>query len=578
MHLPSCNSVDAGVGFRMTTFQNGWICIRVPHLVRVLATIGMFFMFCSSSAWSQAGSDRLSCADLARLQIPETTVAKAEEVQPMVFQFPSRTENPGGPNGAHGRPNGPGGSGVAKARGGGMNMSLAPFNPQGTTNHVPFCRVAATLRPSGDSNIKIEVWLPLSGWNGKMMGAGDFGWAGSIMYGGLLLGLEGGYATVSTDTGHDNSLAMGAFALGHPDKMIDFGYRAAHNMTVIAKVLIKAFYGEPPKHAYWFGCSLGGQMGLTEIQRFSDDYDGAIIGAPASPIVDLNAYQIWPSLLVSQKPSRELGHAKAAMLQAAVMNTCDGLDGANDGEIEDPSACHFDPATLLCKDADNDNCLTAAQVEFVQMLYRGPINSRTGKRMFEGAAPGTEATFGYYSANGSPMGVATALFKYMVFQDPEWDWKTLNIDKDVPYGRAVLRTINIADNPNLKPFFDRGGKLLWYHGWMDGASPLQSVKYMKAVEETVGAEQAQRSMRLFTMPGVGHCGGGTGCDTFDKLAELDRWVESGNAPERIVASKVQDGKVVRTHPLCAYPEVAKYKGTGDLNDAANFDCVTKPSR
>jgi feruloyl esterase len=535
---------------------------------------------------------RTSCADLTRLNISEATVTMAEVVQPLEFKLPARTDNPGGPGGGPpggaGGPNGPaprgpigqstpGGPKSNGSGGGGMNMALAPFDPKDTTNHVSFCRVAATLKPSGDSDIKIEVWLPLLRWNGKLMGAGNFGWAGSIMYGGLLLGLEHGYATVSTDTGHDNSLAQGAFALGHPDKMIDYGYRAAHSMTVDAKVFIRAFYGESPKHAYWYGCSLGGQMGLTEIQRFPEDYDGAIIGAPASPIVDLNAYQIWPSLLVAQKPSRELGRAKSAMLQAAVMNACDELDGAKDGEIEYPSACHFDPATLLCKDADNDRCLTAAQVEFVQMLYKGPVDSRTGQKIFEGAAPGTEGMFGGYSASGSPMGVATALFKYMVFQDSAWDWTTLDMGKDVAYGRAVLRTINIADNPNLKPFFDRGGKVLWYHGWMDGASPLESVKYMKAVEETVGAEETQRSMRLFAIPGMGHCYGGSGCDVFDKLSEIDRWIQSGTAPDKIVASKVQDGRVVRTHPLCAYPAVAKYKRTGDLNEAGSFECVKKPS-
>ena len=455
-----------------------------------------------------------------------------------------------------------------------MNMSLAPFDPADTTNHTPFCRVAATLRPSGDSNIKIELWLPLQNWNGRLLGTGDFGWAGSIMYGGLLLGLEKGYAVVSTDTGHDNSQAMGAFALGHPDKMIDYGYRAAHSMTVDAKLFVKAFYGKAPQHAYWYGCSLGGQMGLTEIQRFPEDYDGAVIGAPASPIVNLNAYQIWPSLLVAKNPARQLGRTKAVMLHKAVMDACDALDGAKDGEIEDPTACHFDPKTLLCSGEENDSCLTAAQVEFVQALYTGPTNSRTGEKIFEGAAKGTEAMFGDYSTNG-PMGVAVALFRYMIFQNPDWDWKTLDLDRDVDYGRAVLRSINMADNPNLKPFFDRGGKLLWYHGWMDGASPMQSVKYMEAVKKTAGVEETENSMRLFAVPGMGHCFGGSGCDTFYKLAELDHWVESGRAPERIVAAKRQAGRVVRTHPLCAYPKVARYQGTGDLNDADNFVCVNK---
>jgi feruloyl esterase len=356
--------------------------------------------------------------------------------------------------------------------------------------------------------------------------------------------------------------------------MIDYGYRAAHSMTVDAKVLIKAFYGQEPKHSYWFGCSLGGQMGLTEIQRFPEDYDGAIIGAPASPIVELNAYQIWPSLLVAQNPARQLGRAKGNMLHDAVIAACDANDGAKDGEIEDPTACKFDPKSLLCNAEDNDKCLTAPQLEFVQLLYAGPINARSGEKIFEGASPGMEANFGGYSASNA-MGVAVALYKYMIFQDPNWDWKTLDMDKDVAYGRAVLRTINEADNANLKPFFDRGGKLLWYHGWVDGSSPMMSVRYINAVRKKVGDAVVDKSLRLFAMPGMGHCSGGIGCDVFDKIAELDRWVETGTAPDRIVASKLQGGKVVRTHPLCAYPKVAKYSGSGDLNDAANFSCVSK---
>ena len=551
----------------------------------LLVLAGLFASIPTKPTFGQPAATAASCQILAEKEIPEATIAMAEVVAPMEFKLPASPMGPGGPGGAPG--GGPGAGPGAKAAalgspngpptpaggpsGGGMNMALAPFNPKDTTNHVPFCRVAATLKPSGDSDIKIEVWLPLSGWNGKLLGAGNFGWAGSIMYGGLLLGLEQGYATVSTDTGHDNSAEMGGFALGHPDKMIDYGYRAAHNMTVDAKVLIKAFYREEPKHSYWYGCSLGGQMGLTEIQRFPEDYDAAIVGAPASPIVDLNAYQIWPSLLVAQKRARRLTHQKAAMLHQAVMDACDALDGVKDGELEDPTACHFDPAKLLCKGADSDNCLTAPQVEFVQMLYAGPINPRTKQRQFAAPVPGTEGNFGNYSADNA-MGVAVALFKYMIFQDPNWDWKTLDLDKDVAYGRAVLRTINVADNPNLKPFFDRGGKLLMYHGWADGASPLQSAAYMDAVKKTVGVEETENSMRLFAMPGMGHCMGGTGCDTFDKLAVLDHWVQSGRAPERIIASKVSDGRVVRTHPVCAFPAVAKYKGTGDVNEADNFVC------
>lgn len=543
----------------------------VRRLLRGTAIAGFAFGCLCVSASAQDRS--AACANLAKLDIPEATVTMAEVVQPMAFKIPARLERPGsnvagGPGGGQAGPGGPGGTGGPGGARGGVN--LAPFDPKDTTNHIPFCRVTATLKPSGDSNIKIEVWLPLTGWTGKMMGAGNFGWAGSIMYGGLLLGLEHNFAVVSTDTGHDDSRPSGEFALGHPDKIIDYGYRAAHSMTVDAKQLIKAFYGQEPTHAYWFGCSLGGQMGLTEINRFPQDYDAAIIGAPASPIVELNAFQIWPSVLIAQNPARALNPAKSKLLHDAVMDACDALDGAKDGELEDPTACHYDAATLLCKGADNDRCLTAAQVEFVKTLQAGMFNPRTGEKLIEGAIPGS-------AGGGGPVAIAAALFKYLIYQDPDWDWKKLDIDKDTTYGRAVLRTVNENQvaNANLKPFFDRGGKVLWYHGWNDGYSPMQSVRYIDAVKQKVGAEETDAHVRLFAIPGMGHCSGGTGCDTFDKLAELDKWVETGKAPERIVASKLQDGKVIRTHPLCAWPMIAKYNGAGDLNDAANFACVKR---
>jgi feruloyl esterase len=446
-----------------------------------------------------------------------------------------------------------------------------PFTPSDTTNHTPFCRVAATLRPSGDSDIKIEVWLPLSGWNGKYLAVGNWGWAGSIMYDGLLMGLDGGYAVASTDTGHDNAQSMGQFALGHPDRVIDYGYRAVHQMTLDAKALVKAFYGVGPKHAYWTGCSLGGQQALTEAQRFPEDYDGIVAGSPASPIARLNAMQIWPSLLVNENRARSIPREKYSAIHDAVLKACDELDGVKDGIIEDPASCHFDPGSLLCKGEDTSSCLTAPQVDFLRLIYAGPINPRTGQKIYAAPAPGAEqAVVGVDGT--SPMGAAVALFKYVVFQDPNWDWKTLDLDRDVDFADKVLSTVNLAANPNLKPFFDRGGKLLMYHGWLDFSSPVESIDYYNAVVKTVGMNEASSAIRLFTVPGMGHCLGGEGCDRFDKLGVLDLWVETGKAPDRIVASKSSDGKVIRTHPLCAYPAVAKYKGSGSTDDAANFVC------
>jgi feruloyl esterase len=413
------------------------------------------------------------------------------------------------------------------------------------------------------------MWLPISGWNGKFLGLGDFGWAGSIMYPGLLLGLEGGYAVASNDSGHDNSLPMGEFALGHPDKVIDYGYRAMHHMTLDGKALVKAFYGVAPKRSYFMGCSLGGQQALTEAQRFPDDYDGVVAGAPAAPIVRLNSYQIWPSIVVNKNPALAIPREKAGIIHDAVMKACDELDGVKDGIIENPAACHFDPAILQCAGGDAPGCLTAQQVEFMRILYAGPKNAK-GESIYIGTAFGNEDSMTGVSGQNA-MGVAVALFKYLIFQDPNWDWRTLDVNRDIDFGEKVLSTVNPTSNPNLKPFFDHGGKLLMYHGWLDGQSPQVTIDYRNAVLKSVGS-QADGSFRLFTIPGMGHCSGGPGCDMFDKLGAIDRWVESGQAPERIVASKLVDGKAVRTHPLCAFPAIAKYTGKGSTDDAANFVC------
>jgi feruloyl esterase len=384
---------------------------------------------------------------------------------------------------------------------------------------------------------------------------------------GLLLGLENGYAVASNDSGHDSSQPNGAFVLGHPDKVIDYGYRAMHHMTLDGKALVKAFYGVAPKHSYFMGCSLGGQQALTEAQRFPEDYDGVVVGAPAAPIVRLNFYQIWPALLLNRNPAYAIPREKSGLIQDAVMKACDELDGVKDGIIENPLSCRFDPATLECAGAEDASCLSAQQVQYMRIMYAGPKTAK-GEAIAVGTAYGNEGTM---KGGQSPMGVATALFQYLIFQDPNWDWKTLDIDRDIDFGEKVLGTVNPTQNANLKPFFAHGGKLLMYHGWMDGHSPVERFQYRDAVVKTVGP-QAESSIRVFAVPGMGHCSGGPGCDMFGKLGTIDQWVETGNAPERIVASKLSGGKVIRTHPICAYPTVARYTGTGSTDDFANFAC------
>lgn len=550
--------------------------------LRSLIATGLFALVLCTTAFCEGSTPSVSCESLAKLELPEVTITLVQTVASGQFKDPrlAAPEPIGPPRGGP-----PAGGPPRGARG--------PFGETEISQLPAFCRIATTLKPSGDSNIRMEIWLPLTNWNGKFMGAGNFGWGGSLMYDGLMLGLKNGYAVANNDTGHTEASGnTGQFALGHPDKVIDYGYRANHAMTLDSKAIIKAFYGVAPKHSYWVGCSLGGQQGMTEIQRFPDDYDGAVIGSPANPIVNLNAFQIWPTLLNRQNPAGVLSASKSAMVQEAIAKACATPVDLKLGYLENPLACHFDPSALQCKGVDGDNCLTAPQVEMIKVQQEGLKNPRTGELIYVPTAPRIGSTDGPGPGglSGSagagpvgvgpsgapreeaPMGVATGLFMYLVFQDSGWDWKTFDIDKDIALADKVLSTINLATNPNLKPFFDHGGKLLMYHGWNDGSSPLESIHYYNAVLKTVGAE-ANGSMRVFGMPGVGHCSGGNGCDRFDMLGVIDQWVENGKAPERIVATKTTNDRVVSTHPLCAYPKVARYSGSGSIDSAENFICA-----
>lgn len=434
-----------------------------------------------------------------------------------------------------------------------------------------FCRVAVTLTPSSDSDIKVEVWLPTSGWNRKFQAVGNGGWAGVISYGALAEGVKSGYATASTDTGHSTS--GGAFALDHPEKLIDFSWRSEHEMTLKAKAILQTFYGDAPKRSYWNGCSTGGRQALKEAQMFPDDFDGIIAGAPGNR----TAMQLWVAHALLKDKASYIPPSKYPLLHKAALEACDATDGLKDGLIEDPTRCKFDPGVLLCKGEDGPDCLTAAQVEGARKAYQPGRNPRTGQELFLSLAPGSELGWATLAGGPEPYAPTIDQMKYVVFKDPAWDWRTFDFDKDNTRYEKPENLIMNATDPNLKKFFGHGGRLLIYHGWNDPVvSPYMTVKYFKSVQDSLGgAAKVANNIRLFMMPGMAHCSGGEGPNTFDKIGALDRWVEEGKAPLSIVASHSTDGKVDRSRPLCPYPQVAKYKGSGSIDDAANFTCSAR---
>jgi feruloyl esterase len=343
-------------------------------------------------------------------------------------------------------------------------------------------------------------------------------------------------------------------------------------MTVAAKAIIAARYGSGPKYSYWNGCSTGGRQALTEAQRYAADYDGIIAGAAAIYTTHLQGAQVWSAQQVHKDEAAYIPPAKYAVIHAAAINACDALDGVKDGVIENPAKCRFDPEELLCKSADAPSCLTAAQVEAARQLYAGPKNA-AGKSLFPGLEPGSET--GWATLSGpKPMALADETYKYLVFRDANWNYLTFNAERDMKIGdQEAGATMNSTD-PNLKPLFDRGGKVLMYHGWADpGIAPRNSVNYYESVVEKLGKAATSNSIRLFMVPGMGHCRGGDGTDTFDAPAALAKWVETGKAPEQLAASRVREGKADRTRPLCPYPQVARYKGSGSMDEAVNFTCA-----
>jgi feruloyl esterase len=454
--------------------------------------------------------------------------------------------------------------------------SIDNGTPGGPLTNLPsFCRVAGTISPVPDSVIKFEVWMPTSNWNRRLMVVGNGAFSGAPWIRFMAAAVREGYAVAGTDTGHEGPIPDASFALGHPEKVIDFGYRSVHETTLKSKAIVATFYDAPAKKSYFDGCSSGGRQGLMEAQRYPADFDGIISGAPASNMERQLASAIWIERAAHLTPASNLPKEKLPILHQAALDACDASDGVKDGVIRDPFSCRFDPAVTQCKGADTSACLSPEQVEAARKIYAGPVNPRTHEKIYPGLEPGSEVTWYAFTVPEFP--IAASHFKYIVFKNPKWDPSTLNFDSDIATAEKIDNGTLTATNPNLKPFFVHGGKLILYHGLSDGLiSPQSTINYYNAVLKAAGPTASQ-SMRLYLAPGMEHCFGGDGPDSFDLDAPLASWVEDNKIPGPIIAShfpaNAPSTKADRTRPLCPYPQVAKYKGTGSTDDAANFACA-----
>jgi len=464
------------------------------------------------------------------------------------------------------------------------------FTPAGAPNAItslpPFCRVAGVIRPTSDSNILFEVWLPLKGWSGRFVGIGNGGWAGNVNYVGLAAQIRRGNVTGSTDTGHagESDLDQAKFAYQHSERLIDFAWRSVREMTLKAKALTRAFYEKHPDHSYWVGCSTGGKQGLMEAQRFPDDYDGILAGAPANNWTRL-MHATFDVTVAGLDSAGRLTPDDLQLLNRAVLGACDRVDGVEDGVLEDPRRCRFDPASLQCQlGSAPGTCLTAAQLATVRRVYDGPRDPRTRAQLYPGLPFGSELTWQVLLNTDRPFPIAISFYRWVVFADSQWNWKTFDPRDPANYAAfqradAQFAPLLSAIDPDLGRFRQRGGKLIHHHGWNDQIiSAENSIAYYESVVARSGRDRAralhdvQEFYRLYMVPGMLHCGGGTGPAVFDLQTALERWVEQNEAPEAVVATRSTNRVVDRSRPLCPYPKTAVYKGSGDTNDATNFMC------
>jgi feruloyl esterase len=494
--------------------------------------------------WSVTTLAQQSCEHLATLKIPKVTFIAATSITTPPDFYPPRT---GGPFGT----------------------------PAGLKVSKPFCRVMGYAEPVMESRIGFEVWLPQPrNWNKRFLAVGNPGFIGAISYGGLTEIMEQGYATASTDTGHvDDGYD---WAMGEPEKVVDWGHRAVHETTVVAKRLIRAFYGQPQDYAYWNSCHNGGNQGLNEVQRYPEDYDGVIAGDPAYYITRLQAgseYISWIALKDGVEAPGYIPPAKYPVLHRAALDTCDADDGVKDGIITDPTRCDFDPAMIQCPAGDAASCLTAAQVDTARRIYAG-AKFADGSQIYSGFEPGSELGWGIMAAGPEPLGISNGFFRDMVFEDPNWSYRSFDVDIHTRMAEAKLGEALDGKSPDLIRFRQAGGKLIIYQSWGETAIPPRSIiDYYEQVKTVMGGEAATRDFaRLFMVPGMGMCPGFRDPAVFNALEALQQWVEHGVAPEQIPAAYRHQGRTYQSRPVCSYPEVAIYDGSGNPDDAASFTC------
>ncbi|HKS55105.1 MAG TPA: tannase/feruloyl esterase family alpha/beta hydrolase [Steroidobacteraceae bacterium] len=462
-----------------------------------------------------------------------------------------------------------------------------------TLNNLPaFCRVVGHATPTPQSRVGFEVWLPEKNWSGRYVQVGNGGLAGVIFH--QLLGqmIDRGHATASTDNGHTASPVDGRWAIGQPEKVRDHAERAVHLLSDIGKKITAAYYESAAKHSYFFGCSEGGREAMIEAQRFPQDFDGIVAGAPAHYWTDLLDGFMRSGLALHKDPASFIPPAKLPIIQEAALAACDANDGIKDGLVSAPEQCKFDPKVLECKKGgDESQCLTAPQVAALRTLYLvGYVPSGENETAVMG---GGVRQYAFGAAQGQSLQImfASGYFGGFVFEKPDWDYRTYDLTRDFATARDKLGALMDASKTDLSEFERRGGKLIHYHGLLDGSIPpgMSKVYYDRVAKQTGGVSKTQEFYRLFMAPGVLHCGFGPGPNAFgnlgprppadadhDTLLALQKWVEEGVAPKQIVATKYVDDDpakgVSMTRPLCPYPQTAQYDGKGKIESSASFAC------